>query len=953
MPISSYSRLSFVPLTILAASLGCRDSSSDASSSTPAPSAVTAASELTSRSTLRIAGLHAPVTLVRDEDGVVHVYAVDDHDLYFAVGWMHARDRLFQMDTMRRQASGTLASLLGSAVLADDVEIRTVGLRRAAERSYAAASVELRTDVADYAAGVNAWIAGNPLPAEYAALELTQIPAWTPVDTFVIGKSLSFLLSFSLEDLTRTTAYLTAQAVGAAAGFDGEALFFEDLFRLAPFDPIAVLPYANDPSPLAAMGPATGPEGLIRDGEARFRGKTMFANAFSNTRRPQGSNAWAIAGRWTQSGRPLLASDPHLPLGDPSTFYPMHQVSRRGGVDVFGAALVGSPYVLHGQNPDIAWGTTTNRQDVTDVYREQVVPDPTSPSGLSTVYMGQLEPVIPVPESYVINVVGNGVADDTTAPPAGSVPAATLVVPRRLNGPIVSLDQTTGEAISVQYVAFAPTQELEAFRRLDRASNLTEFQTGVNYFDVGSQNFVAVTEAGDIAYFASGEIPLREDLEAGTITGVPPIFVRDGTGGNEWLAATSPDPERALPYEIVPVAELAHAVNPASGTIVTANNSPFGELADNQAFNQLRPTGGIFYLSDAYNVGFRARRIQDEVTARLRRGKVDSYDMVEIQADVKLQDAEVFVPYILDAWDNARLASAPTELSGLLSNPRLVEALRRLRSWDFSTPTGVDEGYDASDEHHIRFPASAAEQRASVAATLYSVWRGQMLARVIQPVLTTVGLPTPGDQQVMVALRNLLDTYSTHLGAGASGIGFFDVPGVSDPYARRDIIILECLAQTLDLLAGEDFATAFGRSTQLSDYKWGKLHRTALVSPLGGPFALIGPQGMFQPAFAGLAGLPVDGGFETVDSSPHDPWGATETGFEFAHGPANRYVVQVARRGFVSKTSLPGGVSGVLGSPWRGNLLEMWLSNDTYPVRQRAAEVFGAAAEIDRLVPAP
>ncbi|HEY6005268.1 MAG TPA: penicillin acylase family protein, partial [Anaeromyxobacter sp.] len=180
-----------------------------------------------------VAGLRADASIVRDRNGIAHVRAANEHDLFFLNGWVHAQDRLFQMDVSRRRASGTLAELFGPAALGSDVQLRTIGLRRAAERSLAALSTRARAGLEAYAAGVNAFVAGHALPPEYSALELTRFDPWTPADSVVVGKLISFGLSFDL-DADRTQALFAYVQAGAVLHFDGEALFFEDLFRAAP-----------------------------------------------------------------------------------------------------------------------------------------------------------------------------------------------------------------------------------------------------------------------------------------------------------------------------------------------------------------------------------------------------------------------------------------------------------------------------------------------------------------------------------------------------------------------------------------------------------------------------------------------------------------------------------------------------------------------------------------------
>lgn len=203
--------------------------------------------------TIEVAGLRKPAVVARDRDGVPHIYAWDEHDALFMQGYLQAQDRLFQIDVLRHTASGTLAELVGQSALPSDVELRTIGLRRAAERSLAAYSAPMRAGLQAYADGVNAWVQRNPLPAEYAALQLTRFDPWTALDSALIGKALAFQLSFDL-DIDATLQYLQYQekliALNPQLGSQlADGLFFLDVFRSAPFDPAASVPDANGPAP--------------------------------------------------------------------------------------------------------------------------------------------------------------------------------------------------------------------------------------------------------------------------------------------------------------------------------------------------------------------------------------------------------------------------------------------------------------------------------------------------------------------------------------------------------------------------------------------------------------------------------------------------------------------------------------------------------------------------------
>ncbi len=901
-------------------------------------------------------GLQAPAQLITDANGITHVAAVNEDDVYFLQGWVHARDRFFQMDYNRRVASGTLAELVGAAALPSDVQLRTIGLKRAAVRSLAAVSPAARASIAAYTRGVNAWLAANPLPPEYGALELTRADPWTEVDSVVVAKLIAFSLSFDL-DIDPTIAFQSYLQAGQALGFNGQALFFEDLFRSAPFDPAATVPDASVPLSIAAVKP-TGQAAhqvdaksldLAREWGDKLRDIPLFQRIRDRDRR-EGSNLWAVSGRLTTSGRPMIANDPHLALGTPSTFYPMG-LAVFGKLEVFGSGFPGIPGVVQGYNRHIAWGTTNNAIDVTDTYQEQLVPNPSSPSGFSSVYMGQLEAVIPIPEVFRANQLGNGIANDIVViPPGGSIPPATLIIPRRNNGPIVNFNPTTGVALSVQYAGFSATRELDSFFLINRARNLDEFKAALQYFDFGSQNFVYADDRGNIAYFTTGEMPLREDLQAGTVNGAPPWFIRNGQGGNEWIPMANPPETQALRYAVLPFAEMPQIINPPAGWFVNANNDPAGLTLDNNPLNALRPGGGLLYLAYAWDRGFRAGRITDRLRTELAlRSRVSFDAMQSIQADVKLRDAEYFTPWIVNALARARAPGANPVLAALGADAAVAQAVGRLDAWDYSTPTGLTEGWDAGK------PAGTAPTAGqignSVAATIYSAWRSRVLANTVDAPLTTFGLPKPDSQSVVNALRHLFDTFDTNGGVGASGINFFNVPGVTSAADRRDIVLLKSVQEALALLASNEFKAAFNNSTQQSDYRWGKLHRIVFAHPLGGPFSVPPAGGAFPAPLAGLTGIPTDGGFSTVDASSHSPRAATLNGFMFSAGPVRRFVGEVGPGVTRAESIWAGGTSGVLGNPNYTLFLPKWLANETVPLALGMGEVMRGAQSVIMLRP--
>jgi penicillin G amidase len=880
--------------------------------------------------TVDVAGLERKATVLRDTFGVPHLFAKSEHDAYFMVGYLHAHDRLFQMDSSRRQASGTLAELLGPSALASDAQLRTIGLRRAAVRSLAATSPQSRATLEAYADGVNAWLAANPLPSEYAALELTKanVPPWTALDSVAIVKLLAFGLSFDLDDIDSTLRLIAYQTAGAQAGFDGQKLFFEDVIRSEPF--------AHAPSIL----PGETSQAAKKHGKAAWSTSSLEPEIGKAAREAlenlpsaspdQGSNLFVVSGERSATGRPMVASDPHLSLDSPAVFYEV-------GVDVngppgkrltlYGVTFPGAPAVVHGTNGHVSWGSSVNPTDVTDIYQEQLTLAGGVP--VATTYMGNLEPTQIIPETFRANQPGNGTADDVfVVPPSAGVPPATIVVPRRNNGPLISVTGTTG--LSAQFTGFSPTREVDYFRLLSRADTVGEAIDAQRYFDFGAQNWMYVDDRGSIGYKTSAEIPLREDLQAGTVTGLPPYFIRNGTGGNEWIPDPSPAEEQASAYEILPFAEMDGLVNPERGWIANANQDPTGQTFDNDPLNELRPGGGIRYITPGHSDGNRNARVTRRLQEALAGGDISFAQMQSIQADQQLHDAEVLTPYITAALQAAQTPGAPPALAALGADPKVQEAVARLAAWQFSTPTGIAEGYDASDPFGIRLPPTQAEINASVATTIYSLWRGRLLAAIVDGPLLARGLGDflPGGDQAMSALRHLLETGGT----GASGIVFFAGP------VGRDLAVLGALRSALDMAASPAFAPAFGGSTNLADYRWGKLHRIVFRHPLGRPFSLP-PGAGFTDLGPGLPGVATDGGFSVVDASSHNPRASTLNAFMFGGGPARRFVAEARRNHPNAVQVIPGGESGNPAGPWFGNQLGLWLTDDYHEATTRRGDI--------------
>ena len=358
----------------------------------------------------------------------------------------------------------------------------------------------------------------------------------------------------------------------------------------------------------------------------------------------------------------------------------------------------------------------------------------------------------------------------------------------------------------------------------------------------------------------------------------------------------------------------------------------------------------------AFAVGcasLRAGRIRRLIEQELADGgKFSLHDMIRLQSDNQLLDAEVFMPHFLNAFINAQDEGAPPLLAALVVDAGVSEAMGRFGSWDFTTPTGIQEGFDPGDEPGELPEPSPEEIGNSVAAAIYSVWRGQIVQNVLDATLERLGLAEfhPDSARSLSALRNLLDHFSSNQGVGASGVNFFQVEGMGSPENARDFLILKSLDDALDLLASDSFAPAYGNSTEQEDYRWGRLHRIVIDHLLGDPFN-IPEAGGFSHLSSELPGLARSGGYETVDAAAHDVRAATPTDFMYIVAPARRFVAELSRSGINALQIIPGGQSGVPDSPFFSNQLDRWLTNQYHPMQIDPADVAADQLSVEVFTP--
>jgi len=423
-----------------------------------------------------IAPVASPVVIERDDYGIPHITAGSVEDALFAQGFVMAQDRLWQMDMMRRTATGALAEVVGPAGLESDLEVRRLRIPQLAAQYARRLPPADKAAIAAFARGVNHAIqlSRSRWPVEFTLLDYDPRP-WSVADT----------LAVCLQMFRSLTSTWKAELAKESMLESGDPSKVEELF------------------PVRAGGELQ-----------------------------PGSNAWAISGRRSRTGKPILANDPHLEFTLPSVWHLVHL--KAPGLNVAGAALVGAPGVLIGRNERIAWGVTNVGFDVQDLYKEQL--DPRTGRYLFQNHEEQARA-----EREVILIKG-----------ARTVDAAVWVT---RHGPLFLSEN--GRYLSLRWVA----ADLEDFGYpildFNRASNWEEFRAACKRFSGPAQNFVYADVDGNIGYQVAGRLPVRRK-GAGDIPA-------DGAGGAaEW--------EGFIPFERLP-----SVFNPPSGEIVTANQNPFPE----------------------------------------------------------------------------------------------------------------------------------------------------------------------------------------------------------------------------------------------------------------------------------------------------------------------------------------------------------------------------------------
>ncbi len=551
-----------------------------------------------------LSGLAAAVSVYRDAYGIPHLRAGSRQDAFFAQGFVTAQDRLWQMEYDRRRGSGRWAEAVGVTALAQDRLMRRFRLTDSARADYQAVNEATRQLLDSYAAGVNAWIdtatAEGTLPIEYAITGLTPEP-WLPWDGLVVFKVRHIFMGVFESKVWKAQL---ARAVGP-----------EKVAALAPGYP---------PGQLQILPPGSRYAGPLDDGLAELSRGAAALNCLAET--DVGSNSWALDGRRTAAGKPLLAGDSHRALDTPNVYYQIHVASP--DFDVVGLAIPGVPGFPHfGHNQRVAWCITHTSADYQDLYIEEF--DRANPGNYRA-------PANRLSGDAGINWQPADAREEVIK--VRKADACVITTWATEHGPVIAGGPPAAYGLALRYTATdggkAWPDTIAAMLSARDSHQLVEAMRG--WVDP-CNNFLFADVAGNIGYLCRGEIPIRSVQNAH-------LPAPGWTGEHEW--------QGNIPFE-----ELPRSINPPEGYLVTANNKPVGDDYP-------------YYISSEFTPGFRAERV---TAALLALDKPAAADMAQVHRERISIPALAYVQYLKAHQSELSLPDAATR-----------QALERLLRWSGS-----------------------------------------------------------------------------------------------------------------------------------------------------------------------------------------------------------------------------------------------------------------------------
>ncbi|MDX3757682.1 penicillin acylase family protein [Streptomyces mirabilis] len=589
------------------------------------------------KGSLTLDGLSGPVDVKRDGNGIPQIYASSDEDLFMAQGYVQAQDRFYEMDVRRHMTSGRLSEMFGSGQVKNDEFLRTMGWDRVAKEEYdKKLSASTKKYLQAYAKGVNAYLKGKDgkdISLEYAALGFTndyKPQEWTPVDSVAWLKAMAWDLRGNMQDEIDRSLMTSRLGPKQIADLYPEYPYGRNktITQEGQYDSVTGSYVQGSSTTLGSgtqstagtglAGNTTAPNGLQSQLSKLYNVLDNVPTAVGVNGNGIGSNSWVVAGKYTITGKPLLANDPHLSASLPSVWYQMGlhctSVSSKCQYDVSGYTFAGMPGVVIGHNQDIAWGMTNSAVDVTDLYLEKITGEGYERDGKVLPFTTRRE---------TIKVAGGAdktivVRETKDGMPLLSDRDDELVkVGKKATVDSGAPDRGDGYAIALRWTALDPGNSMDAVFQLDKASNWTEFRTAAASFDVPSQNLIYADTNNHIGYQLPGKIPIRAKGDDGSLP---------SPGWDSKYKWTGYIKQSELPYEY----------DPKRGYIVTANQA----VVDKDKYP--------YTLTTDWGYGTRSQRITDLIEAKIKGGgKISTDDMRQMQLDDSSEIAKLIVPKLL------------------------------------------------------------------------------------------------------------------------------------------------------------------------------------------------------------------------------------------------------------------------------------------------------------------
>lgn len=763
-------------------------------------------------------GLNGEARIYRDKWGIAHIVADDEHDLFFAVGYAQAQDRLFQMYMFKYYVAGRLAELLGDRKMS--VEARsgiksTVDIDKANRilgfgyigRAGAELMKKYRPDTyklfQSYSAGVNTAVkemkADGRLPLEFQLLNL-EPEEWQVEDSIAFHRYIGWSLSANMTD------ELLRFGLIQKFGFEkAMALYpkYRKPFELIPtIIPRELVDYRQLKPIFSLQPPAPDAQGArMKDYNAiatLINNINFLSEDFSNG---MASNNWVVGPDKSKSGKPILANDPHLGHMLPSVFWTVHIVGA--GINCYGAAFPGMPFIVLGHNRHVAWGLTTSNADVQDVFIEKLNPQDAS----QYEYQGKFENFAVRKET--IKVRKSLTSDSYTElqfeiKSSRHGPIINSIAGFSFDAPPLALRWTgydfTNDVELTHLLMTSPDieefikktesltpvalySEADAIFALMRARNVKDIKNALKMYGLPNQNWVFVDDSGNFGYIAAGRVPARARHD-GTVP------VEGWSGKYDWT-------------EFIPFEHLPQVYNPDRGYIATANNEV------------VPPDDYPYPFSYRYVPGYRAARIEELLN---KKEKLDVNDMVEIQNDVYMIQAREMVPLFMKSMENY----TP-------SNKLEASALLLIKEWNYQADVN------------------------SIACTIFHEWRRQLTHLMLEDELGEFFEPYINIHYTKSQVEYMIFSDSP----------FFDNINTPTKENRQTII------KTAFIKAIEHLATELGKD--MKKWAWGNVHTITFANPIAmgplkkymnyGPLPHPGTEGTVRNASYNNIG---DGGWQTT-----------------------------------------------------------------------------------------